>query len=40
MSQKRAIIIGAGPAGLGVGVELVKKVIKPFHLDHSHNFTN
>ncbi len=36
MSQKTAIIIGAGPAGLGVGVELVKKGIKPLILEREN----
>lgn len=36
MGQKTAIIIGAGPAGLGAGVELVKKGIKPLILEREN----
>ena len=36
MTQERAIIIGAGPAGLGAGVELVKKGIKPLILERGN----
>ncbi|GAI61457.1 unnamed protein product, partial [marine sediment metagenome] len=36
MSQKGAIIIGAGPAGLGVGVELTKKGIRPLILEREN----
>ena len=36
MSQERAIIHGAGPAGLGAGVELTKKGIKPLILEREN----